>query len=191
MLSETEEELVKAAQAGNTVAFSRLIRAFEAQMLAVANGFTSDPADADDIYQDAMIAAFKALPRFKLESKFGTWLYRIVVNTALSHRRKLKRVWQRLAPNRSEEDGDILDEQACAQYETPEAEVLNRELNGRINQALESLTDKERMAFVLCHQQGFKIREAAEMLSSSDNLIKVSLFRARKKLRAELDQYQR
>ena len=190
MLSETEEELVKAAQAGNSVAFGRLIRSFESQMLALASGFTTDSADADDIYQDAMIAAFKAMPGFNLESKFNTWLYRIVVNTALSHRRKLKRVWQRFSSFEDEQGTPLLDEQSCAQYQTPESEVLNQELNKQINQALTTLTDKERMAFVLCHQQGFKIREAAEMMASNDNLIKVNLFRARKKLKNRLDHYQ-
>jgi len=191
VLSETETELVKAAQAGNSAAFARLISLFEVQMLALVSGFSTDPSDADDIYQDAMISAFKALPRFKFESKFSTWLYRIVVNTALSHRRKLKRVWQRFTSVQDEHGSDLLEGQSCAQYQTPESEVLNQELNRQINQALNQLTDKERMAFVLCHQQGFKIREAAQVLSSSDNLIKVNLFRARKKLRAELEKYQR
>lgn len=190
MLSETEEELVKAAQAGNAVAFGRLISLFELQMLALASGFTTDPADADDIYQDAMIAAYKALPSFNRESKFSTWLYRIVVNTALSHRRKLKRIWQRFAASQDDEGVELINQQSCAQYETPESEILNQELNRQINQALTVLTGKERMAFVLCHQQGFKIREAAEMMSSNDNVIKVNLFRARKKLKKQLEHYQ-
>lgn len=146
LLRETEDELVRAAQAGNIAAFERLVRALEAQMLAVAAGFAHTPDDANDIYQDAMLAAYRALPRFKLQSKFSTWMHKIVVNTALSNRRKLKRTWQKM-------------------------------------------TDTERIAFVLCHQQGFKLKEAAEVMSCTDNSVKVVLFRARNKLKKQLAEY--
>ena len=89
-----EEELVKSAQSGNIAAFERLVRTFERQMLAVAAGFAHSPEDANDIFQDAMLAAYRALPNFKLESKFSTWLHKIIVTTALSNRRKLKRTWR-------------------------------------------------------------------------------------------------
>lgn len=94
LLRETEDELVRSAQAGNIAAFERLVSSFERQMLAVAAGFAHTPDDANDIYQDAMLAAYRAWPNFKLESKFSTWLHKIIVNTALSNRRKLKRTWR-------------------------------------------------------------------------------------------------
>jgi RNA polymerase sigma-70 factor (ECF subfamily) len=65
-------------------------------------GLLIPPDDANDIFQDAMLAAYRALPNFKLESKFSTWLHKIVVNTALSNRRKLKRTWQKMAAVQSE-----------------------------------------------------------------------------------------
>ena len=102
MLKETEEELVRSAQTGNIAAFERLVRLLERRMLAVAAGFAHTPDDANDIFQDAMLAAYRALPNFKLESKFSTWLHKIVVNTALSNRRKLKRTWQKMAAVQSE-----------------------------------------------------------------------------------------
>ncbi|MBL6745187.1 MAG: sigma-70 family RNA polymerase sigma factor [Pseudomonadales bacterium] len=94
MLRETEDELVWSAQASNIAAFERLVSSFERQMLAVAAGFAHTPDDANDIYQDAVLAAYRAWPNFKLESKFSTWLHKIIVNTALSNRRKLKRTWR-------------------------------------------------------------------------------------------------
>ncbi len=106
MLKETEEELVRSAQTGNIAAFERLVRLLERRMLAVAAGFAHTPDDANDIFQDAMLAAYRALPNFKLESKFSTWLHKIVVNTALSNRRKLKRTWQKMAAE--DDDGDIV-----------------------------------------------------------------------------------
>lgn len=185
MLKETEEELVRAAQAGNIAAFERLVRLLEQQMLAVAAGFAHTPDDANDIYQDAMLAAYRALPKFKLESKFSTWLHKIVVNTALSNRRKLKRSWQKLAAIQTEYEH----EEKYVDHRSPEAVMLDGELNTQINHAMRKLTDTERMAFVLCHQQGFKIREAAVVMSCSGNSIKVVLFRARNKLKRELAEY--
>ncbi len=186
MLRETEEELVRSAQTGNIAAFERLVRAFERQMLAVAAGFAHTPDDANDIYQDAMLAAYRALPNFKLESRFSTWLHKIVVNTALSYRRKLKRTWQKMNAVQSEYEHQ---EKYVNGY-GPDSSMLDDELGSQINKALNHLTSSERMAFVLCHQQGFKLREAAEVLECSDNSIKVMLFRARKKLQEQLADYQ-
>lgn len=185
LLQETEEELVKSAQTGNIAAFERLVRLLEKQMLAVAAGFAHTPDDANDIYQDAMLAAYRALPNFKLESKFSTWLHKIVVNTALSNRRKLKRIWQKMAVIQNEYERV----EKYIETHTPESIMLDGELNTQINKALGKLTDTERMAFVLCHQQGFKIREAAEVMSCTGNSIKVVLFRARNKLKLELAEY--
>lgn len=185
MLQETEEELVLAAQTGNTAAFEKLLRSLEQQMLAVAAGFAHTPDDANDIYQDAMLAAYRALPKFKLESKFSTWLYKIVVNTALSNRRKLKRTWQKMKAVQTEYEHQ--EQYFCS--DSPESSLLDEELNGRINKAMSKLTDTERIAFVLCHQQGFKLREAAEVMSCTDNLVKVVLFRARAKLKQQLADY--
>lgn len=185
MLKETEEELVRSAQAGNIAAFERLVRLLERQMLAVAAGFAHTPDDANDIYQDAMLAAYRALPNFKLESKFSTWLHKIVVNTALSNRRKLKRTWQKLAAIQNEYEH----EEKYIETQTPESSALDSELNTQIIRAMDKLTDTERIAFVLCHQQGFKIREAAEVMSCTDNSVKVVLFRARNKLKLQLAEF--
>lgn len=182
MPQETEQELVASARAGDAAAFERLVRPMESRMLAVAAGFAHTPDDADDIYQDAMLAAYRALPKFKAESRFGTWLHRIVVNTALSNRRRLQRAWRKLAEVREECER----EERYIAPDSPESALLNSELGARINEALNALTDKERMAFVLCHQQGFRIGEAAEITGSTDGAVKVALFRAREKLKARL-----
>jgi len=185
LLKETEEELVKSAQTGNIAAFERLVRLLERRMLAVAAGFAHTPDDANDIYQDAMLAAYRALPNFKLESKFSTWLHKIVVNTALSNRRKLKRTWQKMAAVQSEYEH----EEKYMESHSPESTMLDDELNSQINRALQKLTDTERIAFVLCHQQGYKIREAADVMSCTGNSVKVVLFRARNKLKQQLKDY--
>ena len=188
VLRESEEELISAAQAGNIAAFERLVRPVERQMLAVAAGIARNAEDADDIFQDAMISAFKAIGSFRSGSQFSTWLHRIVVNTSLSYRRKFKRFWQQTT-ELHEEVG--YEEQHCSSAHTPEESMLSAELNAQLNTALATLTERERIAFVLCHQQEFKIREAAEIMACKDNSVKVYLFRAREKLRAQLDPYYR
>ncbi len=185
MLQETEEELVKSAQTGNIAAFERLVRLLERQMLAVAAGFAHTPDDANDIFQDAMLAAYRALPNFKLESKFSTWLHKIVVNTALSNRRKLKRNWRKLAAVQVKFER----EEKYVESRSPESVMLDTELSTQLNRAMEKLSDSERIAFVLCHQQGYKIREAAQIMSSTDSSVKVVLFRARNKLKELLVDY--
>ncbi len=186
LLRESEEELVRAAQAGNIAAFERLVRPVERQMLAVAAGIAQNAEDANDIFQEAMISAFSAIGSFNMGSRFSTWLHRIVVNTSLSHRRKLRRIWQQAV--------DVYEiaeyqEQHCSRVHTPEETMLSAELNTQLNSALATLTERERVAFVLCHQQEFKIREAAEIMDCKENSIKVYLFRAREKIRRQLDSY--
>ena len=185
VLQETEEQLVRSAQTGNTAAFERLVMSLERQMLAVAAGFAHTPDDANDIFQDAMLAAYKALPNFKHESRFSTWMHKIVVNTALSNRRKLKRTWQKMTAVQAEYEHH----EQYVEDRSPESTVLDSELSAQISRAMKRLTDSERIAFVLCHQQGFKLREAAEVMSCSESSVKVILFRARKKLKVQLAEY--
>lgn len=188
MLRESEEELISAAQAGNIAAFERLVRPLERQMLALAAGIAQNADDANDIFQDAMISAFRAIGAFQSDSRFSTWLHRIVVNTSLSYRRKLKRFWQQTTEL---DEGEDYEERHCSSPDTPEEAMLSAELNTQLNTALGTLTERERIAFVLCHQQEFKIREAAEIMGSNENSVKVYLFRAREKLRKQLDPYYR
>lgn len=188
MLQEIEEELIRAAQDGNFAAFGRLVRPLERQMLAVAAGIARNRDEADDIYQDALLAAFRGMPTFKMESRFSTWLHRVVVNTALSRKRQLKRLLQRVTPL-TDDAGE--DEQYVAPTAGPDATVLNEELARRLQSAMRVLTEKERIAFVLCHQQEFKLQEAAVIMDCSENSIKTFLFRARAKLKEQLKTYYR
>lgn len=183
MLRETEDELIVAAQQGSIVAFERLLRPLEARMLRLAAGFANSRDDANDIYQDAMLSAFRAIARFKMESRFSTWLHRIVVNTALSYKRQVRRHQGRVEELRED---NLPDEQYCQRADLPEQGLLSYEFSQQLQKAMQGLTAKERMAFVLCHQEEFKIDEASLVMDCSANSIKVYLFRARNKLKQEL-----
>ena len=191
-MQSLEKDLIAAAQQGSVGAFEQLINQVESKMLSVAAGLAASPDEAEDIYQDAMISAFKALPKFRMESQFSTWLYRILVNTAISSKRKLKNKVSRLV---SSDSGDFNDNLFHETYEhpdavgNPEAALVNQQLSQAISKALSELSEKERIAFVLCHQQEFKISEAARVMGASEGTVKSYLFRAREKMRSQLKSY--
>ncbi len=196
-LLEQEKELIIAAKQGSTHAFEQLIRASEHKMLSVAVGLTHCRDEAEDIYQEAMLCAYKGLSKFKMQSQFSTWLYRIVINTAMSNRRKLKNRLTRFVtrqPDATEYDYDenmSRDSHLSEESESPENRLVNKQLSRAINKAIESLSDNERIAFVLCHQQEFKIHVAAQMMECGEGSVKSYLFRARTKLRAQLQEFVR
>ena len=182
---EAQRLLIEAAQRGSVEAFEQLIISVERQMLAVAAGLASYPDEADDIYQEALIKAFKALPTFRLESQFSTWLYRIFVHTALAYRKKLGNRFSRHFQDEDEHG------YWTEQYLNPDHEVENTQLNRAINRAIKSLSERERVSFVLCHQQELSIGEAAAVMACTEGSVKSYLFRARDKLRKLLQEYQR
>lgn len=191
-LQTLEKELIEAAQAGSLGAFEQLIVGLERKMLGLAAGMASSPDEAEDIYQDAMICAYRALPKFRMDSQFSTWLYRILVNTAISYQRKLKtKLAQMMTSEHALGDGHSFEQYGTSEEENPERELVNEQLSRAINEALASLSDKERIAFVLCHQQEFKISEAAEVMQCSEGTVKSYLFRSREKLREQLQSFRR
>jgi len=197
----SERELIINAQNGCISSFEQLIRQIDKKMLSVAAGLAATHDEAEDIYQEAMLTAYKALPKFKMESLFSTWLYRIVVNTAISSRRKLRNKINSLifghsqgksfTENGNKESGVESYENVTAGDESdePDAVMINQQLSFAISQSLETLSEKERIAFVLCHQQEIKMIDAAKIMQCSDGAIKNYLFRARQKMQVALKDY--
>ncbi|TQV88439.1 RNA polymerase sigma factor [Aliikangiella coralliicola] len=191
-MESIEKDLIEAAQQGNVSAFEQLINGTERKMLSIAAGFAASPDDAEDIYQDAMINAFRALPKFRKDSQFSTWLYRILVNTAISSRRKLKSKINRLITfydPQNDENTSISGYEQYGSESNPEAQLSNDQLSKAINKALASLSDKEKIAFVLCHQQEIKIVDAAQIMGCGEGSVKSYLFRARDKMRSQLQSF--
>lgn len=201
-MHESEKDLILLAQQGSVTAFEQLINPFEKAMLGMASSLACFPDDADDIYQDAMIAAYQSLAKFKMQSRFSTWLYRILVNTAISRRRKLKNKLSRLIFNEStvaeNEVGQSKTALSLNNYtgnenadDDPEAKLINQQLSQAIQQALIGLSEKEKIAFILCHQQELKINQSAQVMECSEGAVKSYLFRAREKMRDQLKQFKR
>lgn len=193
-LQDLERELILSSKQGSVSAFEQLIIKVDKKMLSVAAGLTSSPEEAEDVYQEAMINAFNGLAKFRFDSQFNTWLYRIVVNTAFSYRRKLKSKLWRLFSDESSVDENSPESMISEQHDIqqdPERQMVNQQLSQAIHQAMKKLSDKERTALVLCHQQELTISDAAQIMSTSQGAVKSYLFRARNKMRHQLSAFSR
>jgi RNA polymerase sigma-70 factor, ECF subfamily len=186
-----EVALIRAAQKGDHEAFERLVHAYDRGVLQVAMNLLRSPEDASDVYQEAFLRAFKNLRLFRLDSSFGTWLYRIVTNLCLDQMRKRKTRREESSTVETE-DGprDRLDMVAEGrELGDPQRSLINRQLSSRIELGLGELTAKERMVFELRHYQGMRLRAIGDVLGTSEEAAKMCLFRATQKMRVALGDF--
>ena len=181
--------LVREAQRGNRAAFEELVRHYDQAVLRLAMHLTGSEHEAQDIYQEAFLKAYKSVGNFRFECSFYTWIYRIVTNLCLDHLRK-KQVRKEEAPVATDPTGeqyDVLEQVPDGRSgANPERDLMRRELGGRIGRALERLTPRERMVFELRHYHGLKLRTVGEVLHTTEETAKNTLFRATQKLRGAL-----
>jgi RNA polymerase sigma-70 factor (ECF subfamily) len=184
--------LVREAQRGNHAAFAQLVRAHHERVLKIAFRITGSLSDAQDIYQDVFLKAYKKLENFRFECSFSTWLFRITTNTALDHLRKNRQRKEEDATKVSVEGeahdllNQVPDDRPAS---NPEEELLRCELGASILCALRRLTPHEQIVFDLKHIRGMKMRAISEVLNTSEGSVKTCLFRATRKLRLHLAQY--
>ena len=184
-----EMELIREAQAGSRAAFDTLVRQYEQQVLRLALHLTGSEHDAEDIFQEAFLKAYRYIGNFRFECSFYTWIYRIVTNLCLDQmrRRKTRRESNAVMVDQSGDEFDLMasvsDERS---FSNPGKELERRALGERIQTALEKLTPRERMVFELKHYQGLRLRTIGEMLNTTEETAKNTLFRATKKLRTQL-----
>ncbi len=184
-----DDELIRQAQRGERGAFDQLVRRYDGAVLRLALHMLSNEQDAQDVHQEAFLKAYRHLASFRFECSFYTWLYRIVTNLCLDalRRRKSRREDPSTMMDSSGDTIDLManlsDDRAGA---NPELELRRKHLNDRIQGALGQLTPRERMVFELKHYQGLKLRAIGEMLQTTEETAKNTLFRATRKLRANL-----
>jgi RNA polymerase sigma-70 factor (ECF subfamily) len=184
-----DDELIRAAQKGDRSAFDSLVRRYDRSVLRLALHMLGNEQDAQDVHQDAFIKAYRHLSNFRFECSFYTWLYRIVTNLCLDQlrRRKSRREDPGTVLDAAGEEMDLMahvqDDRAGAD---PARELQRKNQHAAIQSALAELTPRERMVFELKHYQGLKLRTIGEMLSTTEETAKNTLFRATRKLRARL-----
>ncbi len=184
-----DTSLIREAQQGNRAAFEELVRHYDQAVLRLALHLTGSDADAQDVYQEAFLKAYKNLGSFRFECSFYTWIYRIVTNLCLDHLRKrnVRKEEAPVAVDASGEEYSRLEQFADARAgANPERDLMRRELGRKIGAALEGLTPRERMVFELKHYHGLRLRTVGEMLNTTEETAKNTLFRATQKLRVAL-----
>jgi RNA polymerase sigma-70 factor (ECF subfamily) len=184
-----DDELIRAAQKGDRSAFDSLVRRYDRSVLRLALHMLGNEQDAQDVHQEAFIKAYRHLSNFRFECSFYTWLYRIVTNLCLDQlrRRKSRREDPSTIVDASGEEMDLMANLTDGRASANPARELERKTMGvAIQEALDQLTPRERTVFELKHYQGLKLRTIGEMLSTTEETAKNTLFRATRKLRARL-----
>jgi RNA polymerase sigma-70 factor, ECF subfamily len=184
-----DDDLIREAQRGDRSAFDTLVRRYDQAVLRLALHMLGNEQDAQDIHQEAFLKAYRHLGNFRFECSFYTWLYRIVTNLCLDQlrRRKSRREDPATVLDARGDEMDLLSNVSDTRAMANPARELDRKRMGQcIHQALDKLTPRERMVFELKHYQGLKLRTIGEMLSTTEETAKNTLFRATRKLRANL-----
>jgi RNA polymerase sigma-70 factor (ECF subfamily) len=177
MLSIDDATLVLAARRGDRDAFGVLISRHARAILSVATRMLGPGADAEDVAQETFVAAFKALPGFKLDSKFSTWLYRIAVNKCTDSLRA-----RRAGMFSLDDDGVDESERAAwepATDETPDWEFERVELAWELDKAIDALPHLYRESFVLRHVEGLDYDEMSVILGAHRDTLKMRVYKAR------------
>ncbi len=187
----TEIDLVRAAQRGDPGAFDELVRAHDHNVLRMAYNLLHSEEDARDIYQEAFLRVHRNLPKFRLDSSFSTWLYRIVANLCLDHLRKRK-VRHEEGPTFQSESGQVDRLQFIPEHRPdvdPQRRFESAEVNSRIQEVLGDLSPRERVVFEMRHFQGMRLRAIGQSLGVTEEAAKNCLFRATQKMRSALGDF--
>ena len=189
-LQRTEDDdLIREAQRGDRASFDSLVRRYDQSVLRLALHMLGNEQDAQDVHQEAFLKAYRHLGNFRFECSFYTWLYRIVTNLCLDHlrRRKSRREDPATVLDSRGDEMDLLSNVSDTRSMANPARELDRKRMGEsIQSALGKLTPRERTVFELKHYQGLKLRTIGEMLNTTEETAKNTLFRATRKLRANL-----
>lgn len=181
---EEEKNLIRAVKAGDTEAFAQLVRAYEKQVYSLCLRMVSDPADAEDLAQEAFVKSWQGLEFYKFEAAFSTWLYRLTTNLCIDHLRKKKR-----RPTLSmtvEEAGEPVQLDFPDTAPQPEEVVLGRERQQLLAQAMERLDVEGRAILTLRVVDGLSYEQIAQVLDIKVGTVKSRLARARDRLRKNL-----
>ena len=180
-----EATLVRQAIAGEEGALEILFAQHSRALFQTALRLLGNPEDAEDALQEAMLSAYRNLPRFEGRSQFSTWMTRIVINAALMRRRS-KRAHPALSLDDSTEDKTPIAERFADGHPSPEQLYESAELSARVEENLQTLSPLLRNAFQLRELEGLTADEAARALGVSRNTLKARLWRARQQLAGRL-----
>jgi RNA polymerase sigma-70 factor, ECF subfamily len=181
----SDEALCAQVAAREEGAFDQLVERYQSRAYRLAWSLLRDPEDARDLSQEAFLRVYQSAGRFRGESRFSTWFYRILVNLCLDHRRR-RRWWQRATAHEREEDEVALVERQPAPEPDPGQRVSEEQTMTRLWAAVHRLSPQQRAAVILSVQEQLTTAEIAAVLECSEPTVRVHLHRAVQALRRKL-----
>jgi RNA polymerase sigma-70 factor (ECF subfamily) len=183
---DIDQKLVERVQRGDKAAFDLLVSKYQRKIFRLLSRLIRDPAEIEDVAQEAFVKAYRALPNFRGESAFYTWLYRIAINTAKNHL-----VSQgRRAPTTTDadiEDAETFDDgEHLRDLNTPDSMLLSKQVAEAVNRAIDQLPEDLRTAIVLREIEGLSYEEIAETMNCPIGTVRSRIFRAREAIAQEL-----
>ena len=183
---EVDQLLVERAQRGDKRAFELLVEKYQRKLARLVSRLVRDPGEAEDVTQEAFIKAYRALPSFRGDSAFYTWLYRIGINTA----KNFLVATGRRAPTSTEVDAEEAEGYESAEQlrdiNTPESLLLSKEIATAVNAAIEALPEELRSAIQLRELEGMSYEEIAKLMDCPIGTVRSRIFRAREAIADKL-----
>jgi RNA polymerase sigma-70 factor, ECF subfamily len=186
---DVDAALVERVKLGDQRAFEMLVIKYQRRIERLIGRMVRDVDLVPDIAQETFIRAYRALPRFRGESAFYTWLYRIAVNTAKKSLMELKRdplVSEAALASRDEDDDNSRVENELTDGETPDAVLASKQIASAVNSAINSLSDELRQAITLREIEGLSYEEIAELMNCPIGTVRSRIFRAREAIALRL-----
>ena len=183
---EVDQQLVERAQRGEKHAFELLVVKYQRRLGRLISRFVRDSAEAEDVTQEAFIKAYRALPSFRGDSAFYTWLYRIGINTAKNYLVSLGRRAPTVTQFDAEESEDFEGADLLQDMNTPENELMSKQVAGVVNATLMQLPEDLRTALTLREIEGLSYEEISEIMSCPIGTVRSRIFRARETIATNL-----
>jgi len=182
---QIDQELVERVQRGDKRAFDLLVLKYQQKVANLVSRYVRDPSETLDVTQEAFIKAYRAIPNFRRESAFYTWLYRIAINTAKNYL-----VAQKRRPPGSDIDAETAEQldvgTRLKENATPENHLLEKEIGETVKQAIDELPEDLRTAITLRELEGLSYEEIARAMDCPVGTVRSRIFRARAAIDAKL-----
>jgi len=183
---EIDQQLVERAQRGDKRAFEMLVAKYQRKLGRLLSRFIRDHAEVEDVAQEAFIKAYRALPSFRGDSAFYTWLYRIGINTAKNYLVAMGRRAPTTTGFDSEEAENFEDGDQLRDVNTPEAELMSKQIASTVNETMQALPEELRTAITLREIEGLSYEDIATIMNCPIGTVRSRIFRARETIAEKL-----
>ncbi|MEQ1720104.1 MAG: RNA polymerase sigma factor RpoE [Nitrosomonas sp.] len=183
---EVDQQLVERVQNGDKHAFDLLVIKYQRKLARLLSHFIRDAAEVEDVTQEAFIKAYRALPSFRGDSAFYTWLYRIGINTAKNFLVSQGRKVPTIEGINNEDAEDFEDNSLLKEVNTPESELMSKQIAQTVSKSLDALPEELRSAIVLREIDGLSYEEIATIMNCPVGTVRSRIFRAREAISEQL-----